>query len=273
MECNLPGNLIIDSPAHRRKRVHVLYFDLGSELGVPDGPDGNIDVAAEGTFLHVPIADPQVPDDPLYLGGVLGGLHPGPHVGVGDDLQQGDPGPVEVDLGEGGGGGAGVGVGMHELAGVLLHVDPGDPEGPAASSVLEGEVEAEGAGGGDGEVELGDLVALGEVRVEVLLAVELGAEGDGAVEGEGDGEGGADEGGVEGGEGARVPEAHRADGGVRRGAVGVRARAEGLGAGGQLHVGLDADHRLELVELLLGGGLWPGSVWVLEGGGGGPWAL
>jgi hypothetical protein len=97
---------------------------------------------------------------------------------------------------------------------------------------------------GEGLIELGDLVALGQVGVEVIFAGEDGAFPDLAVEGE-RGEGGEFDGAlVENGERSGEAEADRADVGVGRSAEFVGAAAEGLGLGEELDVDLETDDRL-----------------------------
>jgi hypothetical protein len=93
----------------------------------------------------------------------------------------------------------------------------------------------------EGQVVLGDLVVLREVRVEVVLPVELGVGRDRAVEGEGGAEAELERRAVEDGQGAGVAEADGADLRIGRRAELDRARAEQLGPRLQLDVGLDAD--------------------------------
>ncbi len=94
---------------------------------------------------------------------------------------------------------------------------------------------------GEGLVELGDLIALGQVGVEVVFAGEDGAFADLAVESE-RGEGGELNGAaVEDGQRTGEAEADGADVGVGRRAEFVGAAAEGLGLGEELDVDLEAD--------------------------------
>ena len=97
---------------------------------------------------------------------------------------------------------------------------------------------------GDGLVELRDLVALGQVGIEVVLAREDGALADLAVEGERGQRGELDGLGVEHGQRAGQAEADRADIGIGRGAEVVGAAAEGLGRGEQLDVHFEPDDGL-----------------------------
>ena len=98
---------------------------------------------------------------------------------------------------------------------------------------------------GDGVFELRDLVALHQVGVGVVLAVELGELADVAVEGEAGADDVLDGLLVDDGEGAGHGEADRADAGVGVILLVVSgARAEHLALGEQLGVHLKADDGL-----------------------------
>jgi hypothetical protein len=83
-------------------------------------------------------------------------------VRLGDDFQEGHAGAVEIH--------AAVPVEMGAFADVLLQMRAGDAD--AGEAALELEIEPAVARGG--LVVLGDLVILGHVGIEVVLAVELG---------------------------------------------------------------------------------------------------
>ena len=99
---------------------------------------------------------------------------------------------------------------------------------------------------GNGLVELRDLVALGQVGIEVVFARKDGALAHLAVEGERGERGKLDSLGIEHRQRARQPQAHRADVGVGRRAKMIGATAEGLGSGEQLHVDFESDDGLVL---------------------------
>jgi len=140
---------------------------------------------------------------------------------------------------------------VEEAAGVFLEVDAleADEAGALGGLDLEAAVEAEG------HVVLGDLVALGEVRVGVVLAVELGVLGDGAAQGEAGEDGVADGLLVDDGEGAGEAEGDGVDEGVGL-FVEVVAGAvrEHLGAGAELAVDFEADDGLVLRRDVARGG-------------------
>ena len=114
-------------------------------------PHRDIRVAAERTFLHVAVADLQIADqrvDLLHVGHRLLGRT---HVRLGDDLQEGRTGAVEVDT-------AGIGQSLvQRLAGILLEMCARDADGLGRSVVQQ---DVERAAAHHRELVLADLVAL-----------------------------------------------------------------------------------------------------------------
>ena len=102
----------------------------------------------------------------------------------------------------------------------------------------------EGALGAQRFVVLGDLVRLGRVGVEVVLAVPLRVRRDPAAQRQPDAQRLVDRLAVGDRQHPGVRQADGADVGVRRVAVAVQAPAEHLRLRPQLHVDLEADHRL-----------------------------
>ena len=136
----------------------------------------------------------------MYAGKVLPCLIGRPHIGLADYLHQRDPGAIYVyeavpaSMGalvrDGGPGRCWTGVDsvpdVLELCHVLFQMDPGYSN-PAAwlrpgPSRVAVRVYIQVARGGDGSVVLGDLVALHEVGVRVVLPVKLRVRGDGAAQ-------------------------------------------------------------------------------------------
>lgn len=140
---------------------------------------------------------------------------------------------------------------MKQLACIFFHVNPGDPKLPMPTTKLHRKVQIDMTLLGNGDVKLRNLVPLGEVRVEILLAIKLGRHRDLAVECEPQLHGALDHLLVENRQRPRVAHAGGADGAVGLGAVAVRAGAERLGDGGELDVGLDPDDGFEALCLLL----------------------
>ncbi len=94
---------------------------------------------------------------------VLAGLLGASHVGLAHDLDERHARAVEIHVAPG------VALVVDELAGVLLHVDPRD----ADPLLLAVEHDVDPAVLGQRVGVLGDLVALGKVRVEVVLPGEV----------------------------------------------------------------------------------------------------
>ena len=130
------------------------------------------------------------------------------------------------------------------LAGVLLHVDPGEPHPPARRRRPRCRRRRQRRG----QVVLADLVALGQVRVEVVLPREDARLLDRAAERERGAHGQLDRLAVEDRQGARQAQADGADVGVGPAAEGGRAAAEDLGPREELGVDLEADDGLPVGE-------------------------
>ncbi len=236
-------DLELEGPFHRAERVHVLDLDLRVEFGlermpfVVDGEEGDVGIAAHVALFHVRVGGLDGTEEGLQL------LEEGlcllrrAEVWIGDDLQKGRAGAVQVDEG-----GAGLRV-MDVFGGVFLKVRARDAD--RADPIFgEGGGDREGPAFDDGLVELGDLVALGEVGIEIVLAVERGAVADGAVEGEADADTEADGLLVHDRQGAGLAAAGGADGAVgRRGLRNGRATAKHLRGRLEAHVDLQADDR------------------------------
>ena len=157
--------------------VQIFHFDLGAELLGAAQADADVGVAAERAFFHVAVADAGVEQDLAERGEVGVGLFGRAHVGLGDDFGERGAAAVVVDVGLGGG--------LREafveiFGGVFFDVEARD----ADAFFCAGDFDFDVAAGGEREFELGDLVALGEVGVEIIFAGEAGVFVDGAVEGE-----------------------------------------------------------------------------------------
>ena len=128
---------------------------------------------------------------------------------------------------------------MEQFPRVFLEVDAGD----AATARLAFDVEFEVTVATEGQVILRDLVALGQVGIEVILAVELGEFRNLAVQGERGPDRALDRAPVDHGERTRQAEAHGAGVRVWGGRQVIRrARAEHLALRQHLGVDLEADH-------------------------------
>ena len=150
-------------------RVDVLGLGPGAQLGRADRPHGDVNVCPHRTLLHIPVAGSKVAQDRAQLGHIGRGFIAAAKVGLGDDLHQRNAGPVQVDE-------RAVRVlVVDRLARVLLKVDPFDADG-AALAVLK--VDGQLPLAHDRVIELRNLIALRQVGVEVVLAVEDAVEVD-----------------------------------------------------------------------------------------------
>ena len=158
---NLPLNLVLDGPLHVAEGIHVLDLHLGAKLRGPVPHHRHVGVAAQRALFHVAVAHTQVLHQLLDFGQVGVGFVGGAQVRLRHDFDERHAGPVQVHerfrfAGQ-----------VHTLARVLLQVDAGDAD---ALRRAVGQPDVDVAAGADGRFVLGNLVALGQVGVEVVLA-------------------------------------------------------------------------------------------------------
>ena len=129
----------------------------------PDLADRDIDVRPHRAFVHVAVAGAQIAHDGPQLLQEGRRLFATAHVRLGDDLHQRDAGAVQVDK-------AAVRVlVVQAFAGILLQMQAFDAD-LDGFAVLEVDIDL--ALAHDGVLVLADLIALGQVGVEIVLAVE-----------------------------------------------------------------------------------------------------
>ena len=147
-------------PFEEAERVQVLEFDPVAELLA--SPPAHRDVVhPQVAPLHVDVGDLAVREARPNRPGEGGGLAGGADVGLAHDLDQRHAGAVEVHSAADAGAGDAL---VHQLSGVLLELDPVDPD----LTLSDGHC----AGSGERVIVLSDLVALREVRIEVVLPLE-----------------------------------------------------------------------------------------------------
>ncbi len=155
------------------------------------------------------------------------------HVGFGDDLDERRAGAVEIDS-------------RHALedivqgfSGVFLQMRAGyaDSEG---FTVLLRDLDVSVVD--DGQLILADLIALGQVRIKVVLAGKNRAPRDLRIDGESERDGHAHRLGVEHRQDPRKTQIHRARLGVRRRSVSGGGAREDLAPGRELGVNLETDN-------------------------------
>ena len=235
---DLPVDLEVDRLRHVAERVQVLDLAPGAQRRA-GAPHRNVGVASEAAFLHVAVADPQPHHQHMQGAGVLHSLCRRSHVRLGDDLEQRRAGAVQVDA-------AArttivaVVVVMQALAGVLFKVGPGQPNRPG----LAGQHEADAATLDHRRLVLADLVALGQVGVEVVLAREDRHRCHFRTHRQPEPDREFDGGTVHHRQRARQGQIDRTGLGVGLGAECRRCAGENLAAGRQLRMGLQADDDL-----------------------------
>ena len=159
------------------------------------------------------------------------------NIGLADNLDERHAGTVQVNRGPLAAIRKSI---MQALAGVLFHMHAGDADALAAGRALDFDV----AMFRHRLVVLRDLVALGQVGIEIVLAGEDRSRVDLAIQRRGRQHGELHRPPVQNRQRARQPQTHRADIRVRRIAKPGRAAAEDLGAGQKLDVDFQPDDRL-----------------------------
>ena len=127
--------------------------------------DTDIGVATERAFLHVTVANPGVKHDLAKRGEVGVGLLGGADVRLGNYFGERRAAAVVVDIGLGGG--------LREafvkvFRGVLFEMETRDADAFGGA----GDFDVEPAAGGERQFVLRDLIALGEIGVEIVFAGE-----------------------------------------------------------------------------------------------------
>ena len=161
-DIDLALGLVADRLHDKAHRIDVLDLAPGAQFAARFA-NRNIDVGAHRALLHIAVARADIAQDGPKFPDIGPGLFRGPHVGPGDDLHQRDPGAVEIDKGF-----VRVLV-VQRLAGVLLQME-------ALNSHLLGfavrKIEGDHPLAHHRVLELGNLVALRQVGVKIVLAVE-----------------------------------------------------------------------------------------------------
>jgi hypothetical protein len=231
---DLPPRLELDRLLHEAERVQVLDLAARAELRLARPPHRHVGIAAEGPFLHVAVADA----DPAHQG--VQGARVGhsflraAQLRLGHDLEERRAGAVEVDPCHA------LEVFVQRLPRVLFQVRPRQADGllPARGR------DRHGAALHDRDLVLADLVALRQVRIEVVLARKHRAPLDHRADGEPEAHRQLHCSGVRHGEHTRQREVNCAGLRIGRRAKRGRGAREHLAARAQLRVRLEADHDL-----------------------------
>ena len=210
-------DLVVDGVLEVLEGVDVLHLRAGAELFRTGRAQGDVDVGAQVTLFHAAVRDVDVLHDGLDLLHVGAGLFGGAQVRLGDDLKKRHTRAVVVDVAR-----RGVLDGrarVDELAGVFFHVDARQ----ADALLLAVDIDVDPAVLSDRQIVLRRLPVLRQVRIVVVLAVELAVLVDRAVRREAGLDAELDDALVDRRQDARQAEADRAD-------VRVLLRAEARGA-------------------------------------------
>ena len=234
----LPVDLVLERALQEPERVEVLHLDLHPEGRLSDRSDGDVRVAAQAALLHVAVVDPDGGEDAPQPGEEDRGRGRRPQIRMRHDLDQRHAAAVEVEVGLPVGVAAGR---VQRLARVLLEMHPDDAHDAFAVVLRVSHL----AVGGQGMLVLRDLIALGQVGIEVVLAGEDRARLHGAAQGQGRAHAQLDGTAVQHRQRPGQSEAHRTHVGVRRRPETGGATAEDLRVGEELRVDLEPDHRLE----------------------------
>jgi hypothetical protein len=223
----------LDPALEEAETVHVLELGLGAERLAARRAQRDIRVAAQASLLHVHVGDAELAQGVAQELCPRTGLGGASDVGLGHDLDQRRSAPVEVDQRSAGAVDPARSPDVDELRGVLLEVHAMDANLTQPPRRRER------------DVVLADLVALRQVRVEVVLAVEDGAGRHLAFERGGNLQRIADRLLVWNRQDPGVSQADRAGVHVRLIPEGELATAEHLRPRPELNVDLEADHGFE----------------------------
>ena len=155
---SLSFDLVGNGVTHAAKGIQVLDLYLGAELVSAWRAQREVHFTAHRAFLHIAAAHPQITNNLAQASDVCIGLLRRVHIGLRYDLHQGHTGPVDVDQT--------VITHVCQLAGILLQVHPADPDAPGLITHINVQVSTNT----QRQLVLRDLVTLGQVGVEVVLA-------------------------------------------------------------------------------------------------------
>ncbi len=240
-DVDLPFYLVLERLLQKPERVQILHLRFRPERRRAGGPHRYVRVAAEAALFHVAVVDAEPYENRPKTGEEPGGIGRRAQIRLGDDLDERHAAAVVVDvrlaprvrksLVQG-------------LAGIFLHVHARDADtgGPARGGRV-----FDHAAGRQRLLVLGDLITLGEIRVEVVLPREHRRLVDPAPERERRLDRLVHGRAVQNGQRARQAEADWADVRVRRRAELGAAAAEDLRSRLELRVNLEPDDWFVLV--------------------------
>src|SRR5690606_10166220 len=142
--------------------VDILHL-AARAIALADAADRDVDIGAHRALFHIAVAGAEIAQNAAKLLDISRRLFGRAHVRLGDNLHQRHAGTVEIDEGL-----VRVLV-MQALAGVLLKMQAGDAD-LARLAVLE--IDGDHALADDRLQILADLIALRQIGIEIILAIE-----------------------------------------------------------------------------------------------------
>ncbi len=91
------SDLVLHRPLQAAEAVEILHLDLRAEALLAHRSQADVPLDAHRAGLHVAVAGTDVTQDAAQRLAVGAGLCRRTDVRLGDDLHEGDPGPIEVD--------------------------------------------------------------------------------------------------------------------------------------------------------------------------------
>ena len=147
----------------RLEGVQVLHLGSRSEFRCPDLADREVDIGTHGTLLQFAIGCSEILNDQAKFLEVRNDLVRTSHIRLRNDLDQRDSASVIIDER------AILPLIMDQLSGILLHVDLMNADFLFSASRLD----LDPAIVTDRKIELGNLIVLRIIRVEIVLSVKL----------------------------------------------------------------------------------------------------
>ena len=160
-------NFIVDSALQSTEGVQVFDFGTGTEFLSAFGHDGDVSVAAQAAFLHFAVANIGIFQNCFQVFHVSTSFGSTTHIRLGYDFNQRYACTVVVNCG--GVGGADGCAAVVQLACILFHVDTGN----ADAFMLAVNNNVDMTAKADRFIKLGNLIVLGQVRIEVVFTVEF----------------------------------------------------------------------------------------------------
>ena len=240
---NLPPHLIVNGLLHELEAVQVLDLSPCAQR-LAGAAHRHIGVAAKTSLLHVAVTNANPGDDFVQSLGVSNRFQARAHVGLGHDLEQGRARAVQIDAG------LVDKVLVQGLARVLFQMRTHETDRFFRLAQEKLHLTAHH----HGDLKLADLVAFGQIGVEIIFSRKNAALRNLATHGQAKLNGALNCCAVHHWQGAGEGQIHSAGLGVGFGAKSGGGARENFALGGELGVGLKANHHLKAVDQ--GRGVW-----------------